>query len=87
MRQIKIEVTLSDGKTVTVHQVTNDTSGNPRYVIHFLALADTFSEALKISRNIGGKLYTAKWYGGGIVFSTYTLADTIEQLMKYAGKL
>ena len=89
MRKIEISVTLSNGKNVTVNQVNNDIYGNPRYVIHYLDIADTYSEALKISRKIGGKMYTAKWYGGGIVFSTYyTLEYILEYLiMECAGKL
>ena len=87
MRKIEIKVTLSNGKNVTVHQVNNDSFGNPRYVIHYLEIADTYSEALAIIRKIGGKMYTSKWYGGGLVFSTYTLENTLEELLKLAGKL
>ena len=85
MRQI--EITLKNGKQVSLHQVNNDAYGNPRYVIHYLELADTYSEALALIRKIGGKMYTAKWYGGGLVFSTYTLEHTLDELMTYAGKL
>ena len=87
MRKIEITVTLDNGKSVTVNQVNNDASGNPRFVIHYLDIADTYSEALKIIRKIGGKMYTAKWYGGGLVFSTYTLEHTLETLLTHAGKL
>ena len=80
-------VTLSNGKTVTLHQVTNDVYGNPRYVIHFLDVAGTYEEALKLSRKIGGRKYTAKWYGGGIVFSSYNLEPTLEKLLTHDGKL
>ena len=87
MSNIKITVTLSSGHEVTVHQITNDKCGNPRFVIHYLEIADTYSDALTLIRKIGGRLYTAKWYGGGLVFSTYTLEHTLEELMSYAGKL
>lgn len=80
-------VTLTNGETVTLHQVTNDVNGNPRYVIHFLDVADTYDEALKLSRKIGGRKYTAKWYGGGIVFTTYHLERNLEILLTHAGKL
>ena len=83
----QIEVTLKSGKQLSVHQVTNDIYGNPRYVIHYLDIADTYGEALKIIRQIGGKMYTAKWYGGGLVFSTYNLEHKLEELMTYAKKL
>lgn len=80
-------VTLSNNETVTVFQVTNDVNGNPRYVIHFLDVADTYDEALKLSRKIGGRKYTAKWFGGGIVFTTYHLERNLETLLTHAGKL
>ena len=80
-------VTLSNGKTVTLHQVTNDVYGNPRYVIHFLDVAGTYEEALKLSRKIGGRKFTAKWYGGRIVFSSYNLEHTLEKLLTHDGKL
>ena len=85
MRQI--EVTLKNGKRTTIYQVINDAYGNPRYIIHYLDIADTYSEALRISRKIGGRMYTAKWYGGGIVFQSYALKDDLEYLMECAGKL
>jgi len=30
-------------------RINNDVNGNPRYVFHFLELADDYSEALKIA--------------------------------------
>ena len=87
MQKLETIVTLKNGKTVTAHQVNNDSYGNPRYVIHYLDIAATYSEALALIRKIGGKMYTAKWYGGGLVFSTYNLEHTLDELMTYADKL
>ena len=87
MSNLKITVTLSNGHEVTVNQVTNDANGNPRYVIHYLDIANSYSDALNLIHKIGGKMYTAKWYGGGLVFSTYTLEKTLEELLAHAGKL
>ena len=87
MRNLQISVTLSNNENLTVTRVNDDIYGNPRYVIHYLDIADTYSEALRISRKIGGKMYTAKWYGGGIVFQSYVLNDDLEYLMACAGKL
>ena len=87
MRNLQISVTLSNNESLTVTRVADDIYGNPRYVIHYLDIADTYSEALRISRKIGGKMYTAKWYGGGIVFQSYVLTDDLEYLMECAGKL
>ena len=87
MRNLQISITLSNNESITVTRVNDDIYGNPRYVIHYLDIADTYSEALRISRKIGGKVYTAKWYGGGIVFQSYVLKDDLEYLMECAGKL
>ena len=83
----EIKVTLKNGETVIVHRVDSDSFSNPRYVIHYSNIANTYSDALRISRNIGGKVYTAKWYDCGIVFRAYALADTLEYLMQRAGKM
>mgnify|MGYP003607666822 CR=1 FL=1 len=87
MKKTELTVTLSNDEQVTVHRVNNDQNGNPRYVIHYSKVANNYDEALKISRKIGGKVYTAKWYGGGLVFSTYNLQYTLEYLLECAGKL
>jgi hypothetical protein len=60
--------------------VKNDVNGNPRYVLHFLNVADTYSEALFIAKKLGGKKFHNKQYGGGIVFSTYNLDNLINKL-------
>lgn len=61
-------------------RVNNDVNGNPRYVFHFLELADNYSEALKIAKKIGGKKFHNKQYGGGIVIQSYNLQDDIEDI-------
>lgn len=71
-------------------QVDNNTSGNPRYVLHFLALShlidselsvsQKYNEALYIAKKLGGKKYHNKSYGGGIAFVTYNLNDLIQKL-------
>lgn len=61
-------------------RINNDTNGNPRYVFHFLELADNYSEALKIAKKIGGKKFHNKQYGGGIVIQSYNLKRDIEDI-------
>jgi hypothetical protein len=36
-------------------RVNNDVNGNPRYVFHFLELADNYETALKLAKKIGGR--------------------------------
>jgi hypothetical protein len=59
-------------------RINNDVNGNPRYVFHFLKLADNYDEALKLAKKIGGKKFHNKQYGGGIVVQSYNLHEEIE---------
>jgi hypothetical protein len=59
-------------------RVNNDVNGNPRYVFHFLQLADNYTEALTLAKKIGGRKFHNKQYGGGIVVQSYNLQKEIE---------
>lgn len=64
-------------------RVNNDSNGNPRYVIHYLQLADNYDRALYLSRQLGGRKFHNKQYGGGIAFQSYNteiLAERIAQI-------
>ena len=73
-------------------RVNNDTSGNPRYAIHFLdilnneeknsssTLDSKYNLALKKAKKINGKKYHNKLYGGGIVFQSYNLDSLIQRI-------
>ena len=71
-----------NGNEVTTYRINNDVNGNPRYVIHFLDIADTYNESLSIIRSIGGRKYTAKWFGGGLVFSSYNTLEDLKRVIK-----
>lgn len=68
-------------------RINNDTNGNPRYVIHFLALLteqeranaiDRYAFAVKRAKYMfNGKKFHNKQYGGGIVFSSYSVYDEL----------
>jgi hypothetical protein len=72
-------------------RITNDTNGNPRYVVHFLDLLneqvqsenftlDTkYNLALHLAKKVGGKIYRGKDFGGGIVFQSYNIQETINK--------
>ena len=65
-------------------RINNDVNGNPRYVFHFLALADRYPSAVAVAKRlIGGKKQHTKSYGGGIVFQSYNIKCEIEILNKY----
>ena len=72
-------------------RVNNDVYGNPRYVINFMELlTDEEKDSLKVSemyelavkkaRKIGGKRYRGKDFGGGIVFQSYNLKETANEI-------
>jgi hypothetical protein len=61
-------------------RVNNDVNGNPRYVFHFLELADNYETALKLAKKIGGRKFHNKQYGGGIVVQSYNLEFEIEKI-------
>ena len=64
-------------------RINNDTNGNPRYVVHYLQMADTYERALYLSRQLGGRKFHNKQYGGGIAFQSYNtdkLAESIAQI-------
>ena len=77
-------------------RINNDTSGNPRYVLHFLNLntraeldavpwidvSQKYAIAVKRANCIGGKKFHNKQYGGGIVFQSYSLEDTENSILR-----
>ena len=73
-------------QTIDFTRINNDVNGNPRYVCHFLNLVtdaerpqriqEKYNLALQRAKNMGGKKYHNKTYGGGIVFQSYNLVAT-----------
>jgi hypothetical protein len=71
-------------------RINNDVNGNPRFVVHFLYLLNegedqgldvlqSFDLAVKKARKVGGKIYRGKDFGGGIVFQSYNIIETINK--------
>lgn len=78
-------------------RISNDINGNPRYVVHFLNFLsdeeleklsplDKYDAALRKSRAVGGKKYRARWFGGGIVVSTYNKPTMKKDIQSIASK-
>ena len=80
-----------NGHEVTAYRVDNDSNGNPRWVVHFLNLLTAkeceaatelmFEKALQKAKTVGGVKYRAKWFGAGIVFQSYNIAEDIKQVL------
>lgn len=61
-------------------RINNDTNGNPRFVCHFLNIADDYQQAVKIANTLGGRKFHTKTYGGGIVFQSYNIEALSEKI-------
>jgi hypothetical protein len=63
-------------------RISNNTNGNPRYVIHYLQLAGEYTRAIFLAKKLGGRKFHNKQYGGGIVFESYNTDDLKERIYK-----
>ena len=71
------EITTVQNERLTVFIIPNDVNGNPRYVVHFLDLNIKLSDYDNINKLYGFKKYRAGWFGGGVVFQSYNIEDTL----------
>lgn len=78
---------LSTGEEVEFWRVASDIYGNPRFVVHYLTLVPDglagevrYLQTVKAANRLGGRKYTARWFGGGVVFTAYAcqMAELIE---------
>ena len=68
-------------------QVKNDKFGNPRFVRSWIGLGfNSYAAAIKAANKLGGRKYTGRDFGGGLVFQAYDcqLAEITEDLSKLA---
>lgn len=80
-----------------LHKNQQEVNGNPRYVIHFLlcepeawksaSIGQRYANVCKLMNKIGGRKYHNKSYGGGIVFQSYSLDETIERIERMKGEM
>jgi hypothetical protein len=75
-------------------KIKHDGNGNPRYVCHFfelipdvtyesgLSITDRYAIACKRANRIGGRKFHNKQYGGGIVFSSYSLPELEQNIAR-----
>ena len=71
------EIHTVQGKEIEVFRIKNDVNGNPRYVIHFSDLGIKLDDYDNINKLYGFKKYRAGWFGGGVVFQSYNIKDTL----------
>ena len=74
-------------------RVNNNSNGNPRYVVHFLAFIKTncsdhggvnaaYRKVLLAAKKIHGRKYHNKYYGGGIAFTCYNTKDLEKKIIE-----
>ena len=78
-------------------RINNDVNGNPRYFIHFLYCEpeswksnpsrQRYANVCKLMNKIGGSKYHNKSYGGGFVFQSYSLDETIAAIERIKGEM
>ena len=73
-------------ESIQFTRIVNDINGNPRYVCHFLTMADNYPQAVKLANSIGGRKYHTKGYGGGLVFQSYNVDNLVANINRMAGK-
>lgn len=75
------ETVTIEGVSYKCWRIKNDNNGNPRYVVHYLAIDTNYDDAVKKASKIGGKPYNAKWFGGGLVFKSYNLQHELSLII------
>ena len=71
------EITTVKNERIKVFRIKNDVNGNPRYVVHFMDLNIKLADYDNINKLYGFNKYRAKWFGGGVVFQSYNIEDTL----------
>ena len=69
------------GYNIRAHRVNNDVNGNPRYVVHYLSIMDDCKTS-NLTRKAGITPYRGKWFGGGFVFSSYSLERDLKRIVE-----
>ncbi len=72
-----VEMVNVQGQEIETFRIDNDINGNPRYVVDFYDLGIGLWDYDNINKLYGFKKYTAKWFGGGVVFQSYNIKDTL----------
>ncbi len=67
---------------VDVYRTTNDINGNPRYIVHYLALGLPDYVSTEKTSKAGLKKYRGRDFGGGFVFTSYNVEENLEWILK-----
>ena len=71
-----------NGQSVDVFRIDSDTNGNPRYVVHFRSIGIPSGEyGHPRYRKAGITVYKACWFGGGYVFTSYSVEQDLKRII------
>ena len=79
----QITITAQHGSEYLFYKTSRDVSGNPRYIVSFMALGMLKYRSTKLTRLAGLRKYSGKQFGGGFVFTSHNLqieANHFEQM-------
>jgi hypothetical protein len=65
-----------------IYHIDSVSNGAPRYVIWFGSLGLPKYESSDLTRECGLKKYRAKWFGGGYVFESYNVDESLKKFEK-----
>ena len=68
--------------SISAFRIHNNVNGNPRYVVHFLDLGMESYQTSNLTRKAGIIPYRGKWFGGGFVFSSYSLERDLKRIVE-----
>ena len=77
---------------IQVFKVPSNANGHPRYVVHFLdmlpsdrkrpphSLISELDYNIKLFNSVGLNKYRAKWFGGGLVFTSFNVESSLNEM-------
>jgi hypothetical protein len=75
------EIKLDGREPISVYRIDNDVNGNPRYIIHYLALGLRDHVSTKKTREAGLRIYHGRLFGGGFTFTSYNIESSVKWIV------
>lgn len=76
---MKKEIISINNVEIDVYRTSNNAYGNPRYIVHYLALGLSDWKPTDATRAMGFQRYRGADFGGGFVFSSYSPEATLKK--------
>lgn len=76
------EIAKVDGQEIPCYRYTSNADGNPRYIVHYLAIGLPDYVATTKTRKAGLKIIHCRAFGGGFVFQSYNIHNSMKHILK-----